>query len=305
MVLRHTGGMPAAPHSPDWRERSVAVADGVALHIVERGPVAGSPGAGRPFLLVHGLASNARLWDGVATALASAGHPVVAVDQRGHGRSDTPDTGYDMATVTADLEALIAALGWARPVVAGQSWGGNVVLELAARHPHSVAAVVAVDGGFIELSRRFPTWEECAGVLRPPRLEGTPAVRMEQWMREAHPDWPEEGIRGALANFEVRADGTIRPWLTLERHMMILRELYAHRPLLTAPRITCPVLLVPADTGDVAWTHDKEVAVAELLAALPDGRAHWFRPAHHDVHAQYPAEVAAVLARLAEETDQR
>ena len=102
---------------------------------------------------------------------------------------------------------------------------------------------------------------------------------------------------------EVRADGTIRPWLSLDRHMMILRELHAHRPLLTAPRIECPVLLVPADTGDVAWTHDKEEAVAELLDALPDGRAHWFRPAHHDVHAQHPAEVAAVLMRLAEETD--
>jgi pimeloyl-ACP methyl ester carboxylesterase len=297
--------MPVTPPSHEERERSVAVAEGVRLHVVERGPVAGAPGARRPVLLVHGLASNARLWDGVARSLAASGHPVVAVDQRGHGRSDTPDSGYDMATVTADLAALVAALGWARPVVAGQSWGGNVVLELAARHPHSVSAVAAVDGGFIELSRRFHTWDECAAVLRPPHLEGTPAVRMEQWMREAHTDWPEEGIQGALANFEVRPDGTIRPWLSLERHMMILRELYAHKPLLTAPRIECPVLLVPADTGDVAWTHDKEEAVAELLGALPDGRVHWFRPAHHDVHAQHPAEVAAVLSRLAEETDHR
>jgi len=295
------------PTPPDHgeRERSITVAGGVALHVVERGPVAGAPGSGRPFLLVHGLASNARLWDGVATHLAAAGHPVVAVDQRGHGRSDTPDDGYDMATVTGDLAALIAALGWARPVVAGQSWGGNVVLELAARHPHSVGAVAAVDGGFIELSRRFATWDECASALRPPHLVGTPAVRMEQWIREAHSDWPESGIRGALANFEVRADGTIRPWLTLERHMAILRELYAHRPLLAAPRVTCPALLVPADTGDVAWTHDKEEAVADLLNALPDGRVHWFRPAHHDVHAQHPAAVAEVLIRLAEETDRR
>lgn len=297
--------MPSASPTHDERERSLTVAEGVALHVVERGPVAGAPGARRPILLVHGLASNARLWDGVAAHLAAEGHPVVAVDQRGHGRSDTPDHGYDMATVTSDLVALIAALGWARPVVAGQSWGGNVVLELAARHPHSVAAVAAVDGGFIELSRRFPTWEACAAALRPPHLEGTPALRMEQWMREAHSDWPEEGIRGALANFEVRADGTIRPWLTLDRHMAILRELYAHRPLQSAPRIVCPALLIPADTGDVAWTHDKEEAVADLLTALPDGRVHWFRPAHHDVHAQHPAAVAEVLARLAEETDPR
>ena len=49
-------------------------------------------GEGRPFLLVHGLSSNARLWDGTARLLAAAGHQVVAVDQRGHGRSEQVPT---------------------------------------------------------------------------------------------------------------------------------------------------------------------------------------------------------------------
>ena len=44
-------------------------------------------GPRRAYLLVHGLASNARLWDGVARRLAGAGHAVAAVDLRGHGRS--------------------------------------------------------------------------------------------------------------------------------------------------------------------------------------------------------------------------
>jgi len=44
-------------------------------------------------LALHGLASNARWWDLVAGRLAPE-HRVVAVDLRGHGRSDRPDTGY-------------------------------------------------------------------------------------------------------------------------------------------------------------------------------------------------------------------
>src|SRR5207249_673446 len=71
-------------------ERRIVVAPGVELHVEVR---AGNRAAA-PFVLVHGLASNARLWDGVADHLHAAGHTVVVTDQRGHGRSDArpPDT---------------------------------------------------------------------------------------------------------------------------------------------------------------------------------------------------------------------
>lgn len=273
----------------------VQVAEGVSLSARLH------PGERTPFLLVHGLASNARLWDGVAEALAGAGHTVVTVDQRGHGRSAKPDNGYDFATVVADLVALVSAMGLQRPIAVGQSWGGNVVLELGATHPEAVQAVVAVDGGFIELGSRFHTWEACCQALTPPHLVGTPAERMRGWMRQAHPDWPQAGIDGAMANFEIRDDGTIAPWLTLERHLMILRALYEHRPSQRYPHVGVPTLLVPADTGDVAWTNDKRAAVEAAIGALPHGRAHWFSPADHDIHAQHPAELAEVLARFAHE----
>ena len=116
--------------------KRVHVAEGVEL-AVDRWPAAnadpGAPAPGAPFLLVHGLASNARLWDGVAAALTGLGHEVVTVDLRGHGRSSKPDEGYDVPTVADDLAVLIERLGLERPIAAGQSWGGNVVLELAAR----------------------------------------------------------------------------------------------------------------------------------------------------------------------------
>lgn len=278
-------------------ERMIRVGSDIELRTLG----AGLDGDQVPFLLVHGLASNARMWDGVAADLAAAGHPVVAVDQRGHGRSDKPDHGYDFATVVGDLVALIEALGWRRPVVAGQSWGGNVAIELAATHPELLGAVAAVDGGFIELSGRFASWVECLDVLAPPRLLGTPAATVEGWMRSNHADWPETGIAGSMANFEILPDGTIAPWLTFERHLMILEALYLHRPSLRFPQVRVPALLVPADTGDVAWTHDKQVAVDEAIAALRHGRAHWFSPADHDIHAQHPAELARVLLDFAPE----
>ena len=124
------------------------LASGVELHAVHWDPPTSGTPEQVPFLLVHGLASNARLWDGVARHLAQHGHRVVAVDQRGHGRSSKPDDGYDMTTVADDLRLLIDELGWERPAVAGQSWGGNVVLELAWSHPDAVSMIAWVESGW-------------------------------------------------------------------------------------------------------------------------------------------------------------
>ncbi len=274
-------------------ERRVEVAPGVAVHAVEH------PGERQPFLLVHGLASNLRLWDGVAEGLAAAGHRVVSVDLRGHGRSDRPDDGYDVATVASDLATLIGALDLGRPWAAGQSWGGNVVLELAWAAPEVVSGIACVDGGWIELADRFPDWAACERQLRPPATTGLSSVLLEQRLRDSHPGWPETGIQGVLACFEVRDDDTVAPWLTLERHLLILRGLWQHRPSSRYPEVRVPVLLLPArreggpDTGT-------EAAVAAAQEALAVSRTTWVE-GDHDLHAQHPDLVADALLAAAVE----
>jgi pimeloyl-ACP methyl ester carboxylesterase len=280
-----------------------ALDSGVELHAVHWVADDGGRSGLPPWLLVHGLASNARLWDGVALHLTRLGHDVVAIDQRGHGLSSKPDEGYDMATVSDDLRLLIDELGWDRPAVAGQSWGGNVVLELAVRHPTKVHTIACVDGGFIDLATKFPDWDDAAVALAPPRLAGTPLDQITRWLETSAADWPDEGRQGTLANFEVRNDGTIAPWLTFDRHLMVLRGLWEHQPSARYPDVGVPTLLIGADTGDVAWSHSKHEAVDHALASLPAGRAEWFSPAHHDVHAQHPGPVANLLHRAVTEPD--
>jgi pimeloyl-ACP methyl ester carboxylesterase len=278
----------------------IPVADGVEL-AADMWPAHGAHDAAAvaraPFVLVHGLASNARMWDGVATRLAERGHLAVTVDLRGHGRSSKPDGPYDVPTVADDVSALVAAMDLDRPVVAGQSWGGNVVLELAARHPAAVRGIACVDGGWLEPAAVFATWEECQAVLSPPRLAGIDRGDIEAYIRGAHPDWPETGIAGTLANFEVRADGTVAPWLTFERHIAVLRGMWDHRPSQAYPGVRVPVLLVPAAGGDRGRETQKRTDVDLALAQLPDARVHWIR-GDHDIHAQHPAELADVMIDL-------
>ncbi len=247
-----------------------------------------------PFVLVHGLASNARLWDGVAADLEASGHPVVTVDLRGHGRSSKPDGPYDVPTVADDLARLIERMKIDRPIVVGQSWGGNVVLELAARHPHLVRGIACVDGGWLEPSREFADWDACRAALAPPRLAGRRLEEIEGYVRSTHRDWPESGIRGTLANFEVRPDGTVAPWLTFDRHIAVLRGLWEHHPPERYPDIGVPVLLAPVDGGLVDRTPRKRRHLDAAAAAIPNARVHWFS-GHHDIHAQRPHEVSTVL----------
>jgi len=273
-------------------ERRVVVAPGVALHIEQRS----RDRAAAPFVLVHGLASNVRLWDGVAEHLHAAGHTVVAIDQRGHGRSDAPEAGYDLDTAVADLLALIGALELERPVLAGQSWGGTVVLELAWRRPDAVRGIALIDGGVVDMAQSYPVWEDCRAKLTPPALDHLTLAELESRIRKGVPHFPDRAIAAYLQCFRTRADGTIEARLARSRHLSILRSLWEHRPSTRWSTLKTPTLLLLADAGDAARTAAKRRAEAAALAAGGTLRSTWFSPGHHDLHLEFPERVGDLLA---------
>ena len=273
----------------------------VRLAVRRAGPAVTSVEAQRPVLLVHGLASNAQLWDGVAQRLGAAGHPVIAVDQRGHGRSDVPAGGYDTATCAGDLAALIDALGWVgplAPVVAGQSWGANVVLTLAAQHQRA-AAIALVDGGWLRLGGRFATFEQCWQELAPPSFASMRFDDLAAHIGAAHPDWPHEGIAGTLANLTRLAGGGVRARLSREHHRSILHSLWRDDPRPLYPLVSVPALLLPAGANVGS------APVNEAAALIPDCEVSQYAGADHDLHAQHPARCALDLHDLSARADAR
>lgn len=282
--------------------RTVVVRDGTRLHVLDHAGT-GDP-ASPPFLLVHGLASNATLWDGVADVLTAAGHRVVAVDQRSHGRSD-PSDALDLGTLTDDLLDVASALALDRPIVVGQSWGGNVVVELAARAPASVRAVVGIDGGTIELGAAFTDLDDAWAVLAPPDWDAlaVPYADLEASAPGRHPGWPERGWRAQLANLAVRPDGTATAVLRRGHHRAIVAGMLEHQPLSRLATVTVPVLLLPVDDPADPRASEKRSGVERAVASNPLVTARWFTGRSHDVHAEAPDEVAAEL--LAALTDGR
>ena len=241
-----------------------------------------SPGI--PILLIHGLASNARLWDGPARRLAELGHAVTAIDLRGHGLSDKPDTGYDMANIADDVLDVVNALSarqrnWVRPLVLGQSWGGNIVVEYAHRYGDTIRGVVAVDGGTIELSEAFPEWDQCKVTMAPPAIAGMQYDKLRSYIRAAHLDWSEEAIDGQMHNMERMSDNTIRPHLTFDRHIDVLHGLWMHKPSTLWAGINVPVMFTPASRSEDHHTKMKRAQIQKALDNLARGRVEWFTPA--------------------------
>ena len=276
----------------------ISTRDGISLRMLQWSSVDESPGS--PLLLIHGLASHARLWDGPARRLAELGHAVTAIDLRGHGLSDKPDTGYDMAHIADDVLDVINALGarqrnWVRPLILGQSWGGNIVVEYAHRHGDTIRGIVAVDGGSIELSQAFPEWDQCKATMSPPAIAGMQYEKLRSYIRAAHLDWSEEAIDGQMHNMERMSDNTIRPHLTFERHITVLRGLWEHKPSTLWSDIKVPVLFTPASRSEDAHTKTKRAQIQLALDSLQKGRAEWFTPADHDLHAQFPLQFAGVI----------
>jgi pimeloyl-ACP methyl ester carboxylesterase len=269
----------------------VTVDDGVALEVRRL------PGERRPaFLLVHGLASNARLWDEVATRLSAAGHPTAAVDLRGHGESDSPDRGYDTATAASDLVTVIGALDLGRPIVVGQSWGGNVVVSLAAQHPELVSALALVDGGWADLEAEFGTWEACERALMPGDVTQMRADKLRSILRISHPDWSATAVEATVANLRVGPGGRLSRRLPVERHMQIVRSMFDDPPKAYHPKLTMPVLLMPAPRAGRPLASRARFEAA--AAAIPKARVHVYEGADHDLHAQHPEAVASDLLSL-------
>ncbi len=100
-------------------------------------------GDGPPLLALHGHFGRARTFDRLAGALFPDWR-VVALEQRGHGRS-SPAGDYDRAGYVADAAHAIEALELAPAVVLGHSLGGINAYQLAARQPELVRAVIVED----------------------------------------------------------------------------------------------------------------------------------------------------------------
>ena len=103
-------------------------------------------GQGEAIVFLHGMTGSTRDWTNQIAVLSSK-YKVVALDQRGHGKSAAPsgEEQYSIPIFVDDVFSLLRMLDIKKCCLAGHSLGGFTALEFALGHPDMLASLVLVD----------------------------------------------------------------------------------------------------------------------------------------------------------------
>jgi pimeloyl-ACP methyl ester carboxylesterase len=92
-------------------------------------------GEGLPLLFVHAWSLDSAMWEYQVVTLLDAGYRCIAMDRRGHGRSDVASAGYDLDALAGDLGVLVDLLGLTSFAVVAHSLGAAETVRLLSRRP--------------------------------------------------------------------------------------------------------------------------------------------------------------------------
>ncbi|MBE8906452.1 alpha/beta fold hydrolase [Enterobacter asburiae] len=107
----------------------VTTKDGVNIYYKDWGPK-----EAQPIVFHHGWPLSADDWDNQMLFFLAEGYRVIAIDRRGHGRSDQVSEGHDMDHYASDASAVVESLDLRNAVHVGHSTGGGQVARYVARY---------------------------------------------------------------------------------------------------------------------------------------------------------------------------
>jgi pimeloyl-ACP methyl ester carboxylesterase len=241
-------------------------------------------------------------WHPQVVRRLAADRLVVMYDQRGHGNSDMPASGYTLSELAADALAVLDAHQIHSADVVAHSFGTGVALQLARRHPARVRSVTVLDGrlrtlqGDVRLRdwAHFPRW----------------AKRIEEAGMSVDPDWEidcrlplrMEAVDFSRISAGLEADGFFVPRVNKrsgEKYRRLLAETSAlaeyDQPEGLTREVLCeirqPVLLVYGTASPFLPTCDI------LASELADSRTEIIEGAGHNFPLSRPDATLAALAR--------
>jgi pimeloyl-ACP methyl ester carboxylesterase len=209
---------------------------------------------------------------------------VVAVDLRGHGRSDAPEQDYTMEGYADDVAWMCQQLGIERAVVVGHSMGGIVAAMVTARHPALVAGVVILDSAIVpipELTVGLVGWSDS--------LRGDDYVDVLRGVSDAFFEPDDDQVIKAAVQGGMYAPQHVLVSSAAHMASFVISSAIGE-PIARPDTWRCPVLHVSAayQMNDVARFRE---LCPQLVVAQTAGSGHYH-------HVLVPEQINAMLARF-------
>ena len=148
-------------------------------------------GKGPVVTLLHSLASDLTMWDGLAAALADR-YTVLRYDTRGHGATAAPDGAYSFAQLVGDVAGLLDALNIERTHFVGLSMGGMIAQHFALAHPGRLDKLVIASSSSRTPPEARAIWDERIAVARDQGMQAHVEATLGRWFtaswRASHPE---------------------------------------------------------------------------------------------------------------------
>ncbi|MCB0406689.1 MAG: alpha/beta hydrolase [Bdellovibrionales bacterium] len=251
------------------------------------------PEEGPRLVFLHGLLGSGANWRKVTSSLQDK-YRILLYDQRGHGRSFHPTSGYRPEDYAEDLLQILDELGWKKIALVGHSMGGRNALVFAANHPERVQCLVVEDIG--------PDASE-AGVSRIQRLLNLVPVPFSSRLeakRFFEEDFPKRlmGKDNAVTlanyfytNIQEQPDGTADWRFSLNGVLESLQEGHRKERWVEVEKLQCPTLWV---RGEFSEDLDRDI-FQQILTRRPDILGVEVAQSGHWVHFDQVAEFTRIL----------
>ncbi|KAB3530860.1 alpha/beta fold hydrolase [Alkaliphilus serpentinus] len=96
----------------------------------------------RVLVILNGIMMSAESWNGLTPSYAKAGYRVLNVDFRDQGMSQSSPVGYEIGQHVEDLRELLMILGIEKCNLFGISYGGQVAMLFALKHPDMLESLL-------------------------------------------------------------------------------------------------------------------------------------------------------------------
>ncbi|WP_028938065.1 alpha/beta fold hydrolase [Pseudonocardia spinosispora] len=249
-------------------------------------------GEGPAILLVHSWAIDSSMWEYQVPALIAAGHRVVAMDRRGHGRSDEPGAGYDLDTLADDLAALVEHLDLSEITLVAHSMGCAEITRYLSRHGSARVSRAVYLAGVTPYVRGVVGEENYEAFL------AEIAAERPLWFstrREGYFAMPDSGVSDALA------DDQMATMLRTPLEVLMACQRAGTGTDVTAElsRVDVPVLVIHGDRDESTPLEITGQPTSELI---PDSRLEIYAGGPHGLYVTHQRQLTADLLKFAAQT---